>query len=56
MPSEFAPSTHDKLALVWASRRERLVAVRVYYEVIESAGCTIYQIDRMEESDFRLNL
>lgn len=42
--------SREKLALIWASRREKLVAVRVYYDVFRERGCTIYSLHRMEEA------
>ena len=40
---------HEKLALIWAHRRERLIAVRIYYETSVERGCTLYQLRRIEE-------
>lgn len=39
----------QKLALVWSTRRERTLAVRVEYDVVEARGCKIYWLYRMEE-------
>ncbi len=39
----------QKIALLWAARRERIVAVRVSYEVSLDRGCRIYSLTSMEE-------
>lgn len=43
--------TREKLALVWAERRERLIAVKISYDVYEDGGCTVYSLNRLEEQD-----
>jgi hypothetical protein len=43
--------THEKLALVWVSRRERFVAVKVYYDVYREGGCTIYSLRGRDEEN-----
>jgi len=40
---------HEKLALIWAERRERLIAVRIYYETSVENGCTMYWLNRVDE-------
>ncbi len=41
--------THqDKLLHIWSSRRERDIAVRVYYTV-EDDDCRIFRIEQVEE-------
>jgi hypothetical protein len=42
--------SREKLALIWAARKEKLVAIRVYYEVFCERGCTVYSLQRMEEA------
>lgn len=49
MVSDSSAPTHEKLALVWSARRERTVAVRVEYTVIESDGCQIFRLYRLED-------
>lgn len=49
MYSNSSASHCEKLALVWSARRERTVAVRVEYDVVEARGCKIYCLYRMEE-------
>jgi hypothetical protein len=49
MDYSFSFPSHEKLALVWAARRERLIAVRVEYDVVESGGCRIYQLSLLQE-------
>ncbi len=38
----------EKLALVWAERRKVLLALRIYYDVHEEDGCTLYRLHRIE--------
>jgi hypothetical protein len=38
----------EKLALVWAERRQRLLAVRVRYDVRHDDGCTFYHLRAMD--------
>jgi hypothetical protein len=39
----------QKSCLAWSSRRERNIALRVYYDLREQDGCRIYTIGRIEE-------
>jgi hypothetical protein len=39
----------QKSCLVWSHRRERDIALRVYYEVQEQDGCKIYIVNRVQE-------
>jgi hypothetical protein len=39
----------EKRALIWAERREKLIAVRIYFEVSVERGCTLYELNRVEE-------
>jgi hypothetical protein len=41
--------SREKIALIWAERRERLIAVRVYYDISVDRGCTLYALNRIEE-------
>ncbi|HWQ53913.1 MAG TPA: hypothetical protein VN442_09520 [Bryobacteraceae bacterium] len=41
--------SREKIATIWAGRREKLIAVRVYYEVSVERGCTVYALNRLEE-------
>lgn len=43
------PHTREKLCRIWSERRERDIAVRIYYEVQEAGGCRIYNLLRVEE-------
>ncbi len=43
--------SREKLALVWAERRQRTLALRVSYDVCRLDGCTLYRIERIEEMD-----
>jgi hypothetical protein len=45
------PEVREKLALVWAERRQRMLAVRVQYDVREETGCTLYRIRRLQAVD-----
>ncbi len=49
MHSDSIPTRCEKLALVWSSRRERMLAVHVEYEIVESHGCRVYWLYRTEE-------
>ncbi len=49
MNSDSILPRHEKLALVWSARRERTIAVRVEYAAIQSGGCKIYRLYRIEE-------
>lgn len=40
--------TREKLALVWAERRQRLLAIRVQYDVRRDNGCTLYRLRRIQ--------
>ncbi len=44
-----AVESRHKVALIWAARRERIVAVRVYYDVSVERGCRVYALNRIEE-------
>jgi len=46
-----ATSFLQKSCLVWSSRRERNIALRVYYDLREQDGCRIYTIGRIEEAE-----
>lgn len=51
------PGSHEcreKLALVWAARRERLIALKIQYNVSVDRGCTVYSVNRIEEQDLML--
>jgi len=41
----------EKLALVWAERQRRLLAVRVRYDVRHEDGCTLYHLRSMDAVD-----
>ena len=49
MNTSIATETREKLALVWAERRERIIALRVSYDVVVDRGCTLYALERIEE-------
>lgn len=42
-------SLQEKSCVVWSERRERLIALRVYYYVLEQDGCKIYALQRIQE-------
>ncbi len=44
-----AVESRQKMALIWAKRRERLIAVRVSYDVANVRGCTVYLINEIQE-------
>ena len=44
-----ATSLLQKTCVVWSSRRERNIALRIYYDLREQDGCKIYSIGRVEE-------
>src|SRR5947208_7053687 len=46
-----ATSFLQKSCLVWSSRRERNIALRVYYDLREQDGCRMYTIGRIEEAE-----
>jgi hypothetical protein len=39
----------QKTAVIWSHRREREIALRIYYHMCEQDGCKIYTLNRMEE-------
>jgi hypothetical protein len=41
----------EKSCVVWSRRRERDIAVRVYYDVHEQDGCKIYTLHHREEQE-----
>ncbi|MFB3827177.1 MAG: hypothetical protein ACE15B_10425 [Bryobacteraceae bacterium] len=41
----------EKLALIWAERRKAVLTVRIYYDVREEDGCTLYRLHRVERLD-----
>lgn len=41
--------SREKIATIWAARREKLVAIRVYYDVFVERGCTVYALNSFEE-------
>lgn len=49
MTTTGAVESRQKIALVWAERREQIVAVRVQYDVAMEGGCKVYNLTRMEE-------
>jgi hypothetical protein len=44
-----SPESREKIALIWAERRERLIAVRVQFRVTNEDGCTVYSLESMQE-------
>jgi hypothetical protein len=40
---------HEKLALVWAERRQELVAMRIQYATTLQDGCKLYFLTGVEE-------
>jgi len=39
----------QKTCVIWSSRRERDISLRIYYDLRESDGCRIYALNRVEE-------
>lgn len=39
----------QKTCVVWSSRRERDISLRVYYDVQDQNGCRIYDITQVEQ-------
>ena len=39
----------QKTCVIWSSRRERDISLRIYYDVQELDGCRIYALSRVEE-------
>jgi hypothetical protein len=50
-PATDSSDSREKLALIWASRRERLIAVRVRYTIAASEGCDVYTLESVQELD-----
>jgi hypothetical protein len=42
-----ATSLLQKTCVVWSSRQERNIALRVYYQLQEQDGCKIYHIGQI---------
>ena len=42
-------SVVQKTALIWSCRRERVISVRIYYDLQEQDGCKIYTLNHMQE-------
>jgi hypothetical protein len=49
MSATASVESREKIALVWAERRERLIAVRVQYRVNDENGCRVYRLDTIRE-------
>ena len=41
--------TLQKTCVIWSSRRERDIALRVYYDLREQDGCKVFTLDHVEE-------
>jgi hypothetical protein len=39
----------QKTCVIWSSRRERDISLRIYYDMRELDGCKIYALGRVEE-------
>lgn len=39
----------QKLSHVWTRRREKQIAVRIYYDLRQENGCKIYCLNQIEE-------
>ena len=39
----------QKTCVIWSSRRERDISLRIFYDVRELDGCRIYALTRVEE-------
>lgn len=50
--SEHSPvQSLQRLARIWSSKREREIAVQIYYDRQVQDGCTIYRIGQVEERE-----
>ena len=49
MTATASPESREKIALVWAARRERLIAVRVQFKVATEDGCKVYPLESIQE-------
>ena len=41
--------TRQKTCVLWSSRQERNISLRVYYDLREQDGCKVFTIDHTEE-------
>jgi hypothetical protein len=41
----------EKSCVIWSRRRERNIAVRVYYDLQEQDGCKIYTLHQLAEQE-----
>ena len=41
----------EKSCVIWSQRRERNIALRVYYELLEQDGCKIYLLRNIQEQN-----
>ena len=39
----------QKTCVIWSSRRERNISLRIYYDRCELDGCKIYALSRVDE-------
>jgi len=39
----------QKTCVIWSSRRERNISLRIYYDKCELDGCKIYALSRVDE-------
>ncbi|MDQ6677342.1 MAG: hypothetical protein M3Z09_08605 [Acidobacteriota bacterium] len=42
----------QKTSIIWSSRRESQIAVRIYYQVRIENDCRMYHLTQLEELDF----
>jgi hypothetical protein len=47
--NETTSETLQKTCVVWSSRRERDISLRIYYDRWEQDGCKIYALSRVDE-------
>jgi hypothetical protein len=51
MTESNSPLPLEKTCVVWSRRRERDIALRVFYDVRELDGCRIYTLNQVQEMD-----
>ncbi len=47
--NEITSETLQKTCVVWSSRREHNISLRIYYDTCELDGCKIYALSRIDE-------
>ncbi len=47
--NETTSETLQKTCVIWSSRRERNISLRIYYDTRELDGCKMYALSRVDE-------